>query len=447
MKSRRQDFALGVVVLAFLGLFVGTVLFVYPSLGAKTRPITVRFRHDEGVAPLKPGSPVMLSGALQVGKVTDVRKQRATIETPAGPQEQLLIVVEAQIEADLELYSDCQITTDQPPVGGGGVLVILNVGTSTAPAATGPLEGLPPQSLAAAVGTLSRRLFGPNGLVDKLEQMLDVSAEGSLTQKIARSLDDVNAMTRDLRLQLNPDEQRTLMSKLHAILDNLNSTTATLRTQLAVEDDTTLAAKIHIVLDQLENGLAEANAMLQENRPAIRDTLTTIESMTRQMDEELLASFRAELNRDDPASLLGKIHVGMDRLNLSLENVVTMTDTGRKLVVLNRPALQRTVDNVKEISDQMRVGVQEILLAPWRLLRPPPGEIKRLDVFEAARRFAEAATMLDDAAARLEAVVAAGPADGQLVGSRDDIQTIQDSLRSAFERFQTAEEFLWDQMK
>jgi len=447
MKSRRQDFVLGIVVLGFLALFVGTVLFIYPALGVETRQITVRFRHDEGVAPLKPGSPVMLSGALEVGKVTDVRKQRDTIETAAGPQEHLLIVVEAEIEADLTLYKDCQITTDQPPVGGGGVLVILSVGTPTAPVVVGPLAGLPPQSLAAAISTLSRRLFGPDGLVDKLEQMIDVNVEGSLAAKIGRSLDDVNAMTRDMRLQLNPREQTALMSKVHAIFDNLNNTTAALRRQLAVEDETALLAKVHIVLDRLENGLAEANAMLQENRPAIRDTLTSVESVTRQMNEELLAAFKAELNRDDPTALLGKIHAGIDRLNVSLQDVATMTDTGRKLVVLNRPALQRSIDNLKDISDQMRVGVQEILLAPWRLFKPPAGEIKRLDVFEAARRFAEAATMLDDAATRLEAVRAAAPAEGEALGSQDEIRMIQDSLRSAFERFQTAEDYLWDQMK
>ena len=46
MKSRQQDFVLGIVFLAFLGLFVGTVLFVYPSLVGETRRITVRFRRQ-----------------------------------------------------------------------------------------------------------------------------------------------------------------------------------------------------------------------------------------------------------------------------------------------------------------------------------------------------------------------------------------------------------------
>ena len=446
MRSRRQDFVLGLVVLAFLALFVGTILFVYPSLAGDTRTITVRFRHDEGMAPLKPGSPVMLSGALQVGKVTDVRIQQETVDNGAGPQEQLLIAVDAEVETALKLYADCQITTDQPPVGGGGLLVILNVGTPPE-LATSPIDGLPPQSLTAAIGALSRRILGPNGLVDKLEQMLDMNVEGSLAAKVSKSLDDVNAMTHELQIQLNPHEQAALMSKIHGIIDNLNNTTASLLRQSSVDDETTLLAKVHLVLDRLESGLAEVNAMLAENRPMIHSAVSSVESVTRQVDEDLLAAFKAELNRDDPDSLMGKMHVGMDRLNVSLDNGVTMTDTGRKLVILNRPALQRTIDNIKTASDQLKTGVQEVLLAPWRLFKPPADEIKKLDVFEAARRFAEAATMLDDAAARLEAIQAATRADTPATGSTDEIETIRASLQSAFERFQVAEQYLWEKIE
>jgi len=447
MKSRRQDLTLGIVVLVFVGLFVATVLFVYPSLAGETAKVIVRFRHEEGLAPLKPGSPVMLSGALQVGKVTNIRKEYDEVDTPAGRQRLLLIVVEAEIATDLELYSDCQITTDQPPVGGGGMLVILSVGTSGM-LASGPIAGLPPQSLAAVIGNLSRRVLGPNGMVDKMEQMLDVDLQGSLAFKISQSLSDVNAMTAELRAQLDPREQMTLMSKVHAIVSHVNDATTALRAQLAVEDDTTAMAKVHVVLERLERGLAELAETLQENRPLVHSTLTSVESATRKLDQELLDAFKAELNRDDPTSLLGKIHVGMDQLNKSLENVVVMTDAGSKLIVLNRPALQRTIENLKVTSDQLRVGVQEILLAPWRLFNKPwTGEVRQVGVFEAARRFAEAATMLDDAAIRLEAIHAATTADELSKSSAEEIRKIQDGLRSAFERFETAEDYLWKQMK
>jgi ABC-type transporter Mla subunit MlaD len=449
MKSRRQDLILGIVILIFLGLFVGTVLFVYPILTGETRQITVRFRHEQGLAPLKPGSPVLLSGALQVGKVVDVRTLREQAETPDGRQENLLIIVAAEIEADLQLFEGCEITTSQPPVGGGGVMVIRDVGGPPAAEVTGPIEGLPPLGLSAAIDTLTERVLGPQGMLAKVDRMLDVSAEGSLASKIARSLDDVNAMTQSLRGQLDPGERDALITRLHSIMRNVNDTTAALRAQLACgdEDNTSLMAKLHVVLGELERGVAEAGAILKENRPAVRQTMASVESVTRQMDGELLAAVQHELNRDDPASLLGKLHGSMDRINTSLDNVVTITDTGRKLVVMNRPLVQSTLENLKEASDQAKALVLEIVLHPWRLLQPPEGEIKKHDAFVAAQHFAEAAIRLNDAATRLEAVVAAAPPDGELLGSPDEIRAIQDSLRLAFERFQTAEEYLWEQMK
>jgi ABC-type transporter Mla subunit MlaD len=449
MKSPRQDLILGIVVLVFLALFVGTVLFVYPVLTGETRQITIRFRHDQGMAPLKAGSPVMLSGALQVGKVLDVRTRREPTEGLDRRKEDLLIIVDAEIEADLKLFEDCRVTTSQPPVGGGGILVIQDVGAPPAAEVTGVIDGLPPLGLSAAIDTLTERVLGPDGLLEKVDGMLDASAEGSLASKIGKSLDDVNAMTQALRGQLDPGEQEALISKVHSIVENVNDTTAALRAQLTAgdEDNASLMAKVHLVLGELETGLAEVNAMLKENRPALRQTVASVESVTRQMDGQLLATFKTELNRDDPSSLLGKLHASMDRVNTSLDNVVTMTDTGRKLLVMNRPLVEGTLENLKEASDQAKALVLEIVLHPWRLWRPPTAEIKKSDAFVAAQHFAEAATKLDDVATRLEAVLAASPPDGELLGSHDEIRAIQDSLRSAFERFQTAEDYLWEQMK
>ncbi len=449
MKSRRQDLLLGIVVLGFLGLFVGTVLFVYPTLTGETRQITVRFRHDQGMAPLKPGSPVMLSGALQVGKVVDVRTVREPTEGPGGRAEDLLIVVKAEVEADLELFEDCEITTSQPPVGGGGVLVICDVGAPPAAELTGAIDGLPPLGLSAAIDTLMEEVLGPEGLLKKIDQMLDTSVEDSFAGKIGKSLDDINAVTGALRSQLDPGQQEALISKIHRIMEHVNDTTAALRDQLATgdEDNASLMAKVHLVLGGLESGLTEVNAMLKENRPAVRRTMVSVENVTRQMDEELLAAFRAELDRDDPSSLLGKLHTSLDQVNTSLDNVVTMTDTGRKMVVLNRPLVERTIENLKEASDQAKSLVLELVLHPWRLWQPPEGEIKKHDAFVAAQHFAEAATRLNDVATRLEAVVSASAPDGALLGSQDELRAIQDSLRSAFERFETAEDYLWEQMK
>jgi len=447
MKSRRQNFVLGIVTIIFVVLFLGTILFIYPSLRYGTQRIVLHFPHEDGLAPLKVGSPVYLSGSLQVGKVTDVRPQEVIDETGT----RLMIAVEAEIDEDIVLYDDCRITTNEPAVGGSGFVVILYVGSPGKAKRldlSKPIRGLPPESLAATISNLSRRVLAPGGMVDQLEQALDKDAEGSLMNKIIASLDDVNAMTESLKGEVDAEQAATLMHKVHAILDDLNATTAALRAQASATDQASALAKIHVALDRLGEGLAEVTAMLSENRPAVRNTVTNVEHVSQVLDEELLVALKAELNRDDPASLMGKLHVSVNHLNASLANVETISQEGRKLIVLNRPIVERTLANIKELSEQAKLTVQSIYLAPWRLMKPPgAGEKKQTDIFEAARTFAEAATYLDDAAARLEAVVSVAAAGEPVMESQEEIKSIQQSLKAAFERFEHAEQFLWEKMK
>ncbi len=447
MRSRSNDFLLGTVVLAFVTLFVATVIFFTPVYRAKTRPVRIEFEHDRGVAPIKVGSPVLLSGALQIGKVTNVTTQTRDLTTPSGRERHLIIVVDTEIDDALDLFEDCQITTDQPPVGGGGVVVILTIGRSPRPLVAGKIvTGLPPQSFAAAIGGLSRALLGPGGLVEKLDQQLDATADGSVMNRLVASLDDVNGITSELRMQLSASEQQTLMGKLLTIGENVNALTASLRDQMRSDDQAALLAKVHVALDHLAAALQEVNGMIGENRPALAAITSNVSEVTSTLSGSVAPALAAEFRRDDPQSLLGKLHASMDGVRKSTADLAEMTDASRILLVGNRPALQRTIDNLKSTSDRLRVGVSELLLAPWRLVQPPESQLQRLDIFEAARYFAEAAANLDDSAERMEAILAASK-DGKPIASEADLREIQGSLKAAFDRFQQAETFLWDKMK
>lgn len=448
MKTRQQDFLLGLIVLVVLGVFVGTFLMVYPRYGGPTKKITVRFKHEEGVAPLKEGSPVSLGGAMNVGKVTSLRREVVRNDKAGLPPLQLLIIVDALIDDDLPLYRDCQISTDQPPVGGGGTLVILSVGSpDKGLLGEGVADGMPPQSLAAAISGLSRRLLGPDGLVDMVERTLDDRVEGSLVNKLSTSLSDVNVMTTTLRMQLSPGEQKTLLAKIHLILDNFAAMTGELNEQVESGNGAGLIAKVHVSLDVLGRALGEVADMLKENREGLRNTVKSVESIAQTLDTDIIGKLKDDFDRDNPASLLGKLHAGMNSLNTSLENVVDLTDSARGFIVVNRPALDRTVENLKVMSDQMRTGIQELILQPWRFMQPPGSDLKRLDVFQAARSFAEAASTLDDATARLEAIVKAAPADGRLRQTDAEIKEIQDGLKKAVERYRVAESYLFEKLK
>lgn len=448
MTSRRQDFLLGLVVLAFIALAVGTVVFIYPSLGVSTRKVVAQFRHDRGVAPVQPTSPVMLSGALRVGAVTDVAKRLVDL----GPGEggvQLMIVVTMEVDSDLVLYENCEIVTDQPPVGGAGVVVIRNVGTPGRNP-IGPdqvIMGQPAQSLAATIGGMSRRLLGEDGLFDKLEWLVSADERGSLVYKLLGTLDDVKAITGTLSAELSPEDQRSLLGKVHATLDHLSSATQAIAGHVKLGKDPTLVSKLYDALDHLNEGLDETVGMLKENRPVVRKSMQNVQEITDTANSELLKQMAAELDRNDPSSLMGKVHANMDDLHRSLDNVTNITDAGKTLILSNRPAIDRVLANTLATSQTLKQASDELRAAPWRLLYKPPGaERAQNSIFDAARSFAEAALYLDDTTARLEAIMQLN--NGQQSDEQiEQVRQIRASLQKAFDHFEQAEKFLWEQMK
>jgi len=447
MKQKKQDFALGLTAIVLLALFLGTLLFIYPMFHARGRRLEILFPHTAGMAPLKPGSNVLLGGSLPIGEVLAIStKTLPPAASDAAPE--IAFCVDVEIDRDIPIYGNCEIATDQPAIGGSGYVTITSLGTPNVPL-SGPVKGQPPQSFSAAVGTLSRRLLAPGGLVDDLTQAADGQIEGSLMYKLLASLDDVNAMTRELRTQLNPRDQLALLGKFQAILDNLHQTTTTLREQLNDGDQTALLEKMHLALDQLTSGLQQANDMLKEDRPLVLDALTNIAHTTRTVDQELLTTLRNELDPASPTSLSGKAHTAMELLNASLADVHASTSEADRCLAVSRPSLEKTLANFQAMSEQLRLTSQEVLLNPSKLLwGPGPQRQEQLVVFQAARSFAEAASQLDDASGRLEAVLRTLPADGHATEKeRAELQAIQDAVRASFQRFDRAQQVLWENLK
>lgn len=449
MTTRSQNAILGLTTIGMVVLFLGTIYFLAPAMRFATRDLEVHFRHDEGLAPLKVGSPVILSGALEVGKVTGLRtEQRIDAQTPTAPPK-LFIIVDAAIDRDLILYQDCLITTDQPAVGGGGSLVILSVGTPpTLLDPRKPLVGLPSQSFAATISTLSRRLLGPDGMLAQLERALDERVAGSLMSQMHAILSDINGITTELRAQTDPGTPGTLLAKVQRSLDDVNGLTGALRQQTDAADAASLVAKVHASLDSLAAALGDVATLLRDNRPKMDDTLTHVQAAARVISDQVVPAAARQLAPDDDQNLVGKLHTALDRVNHSLGDVNTSTDELRALVVQNRPMLQRTLDNLKDTSDQLRLTGQELRLAPWKLLyQPTAQENQQQRVFEATRTFADAATTLNDALVRLEALEARRGAEPRSAADDEELTALRTTIRAAFERFRQAEQFLYDQMK
>ena len=130
--------------------------------------------------------------------------------------------------------------------------------------------------------------------------------------KLSASLSDINAMTTDLRMQMSPREQKALISKVLQVADNLAEMTASLRDQASGANSAGMIAKVHAALDTLSAALVEAAALVKDNRPAIERTIEHVESMAQTLDQDVIAKVRRDFDRDDPTSLMGKLHESMN---------------------------------------------------------------------------------------------------------------------------------------
>lgn len=445
MKRRNQDLLLGVTAIFMLTLFMGTFLFLYNTMPADVRPIEVHFPHRDGMVPLAIGGPVLLSNAVNVGRVTEVKVQ--TLDAAQGAD--TYIVVKAMVIDSLRIYKDAKINTNQPAVGGNGYLNIQSLGTARA-GVVEPGEaimGSPPESFAAAVSGLSARILAEGGLMDQIEGMLDPESDRSLVYKLATSLDDVNAITAQLKLQLSPTERDALMSKIHLAVDNIAQTTRNLRLELSSQDSSTAMGKVHVALDQLTASLTTARDILQENQPRVANTLKNVEQATETINRDIVGSLKHEFDANDPASLLGKIRETVDGVNFAIADVQTTMASAKRMVVLNEPLLASIFRNVSEMSDQLRRGAEELRLNPSKLIWGPGGAGQRQNAaFTAARDFAEAAEAMNQAAGRLRALVEAAPRSRDSAALQQQARALQAELDASMQRLQRAERFFYDQI-
>jgi ABC-type transporter Mla subunit MlaD len=131
-----------------------------------------------------------------------------------------------------------------------------------------------------------------------------------------------------------------------------------------------------------------------------------------------------------------------EQLNTALDDINTVTDTTRQVVVLNRENINKLLANFKESSDHIKSGVKYVLRHPWRLMNEPkPSEMRQQAIFDAARSFSDAASQIDDATAQLRAL--AELHEGSIPADNADLARIQADLKRTQAKYRKAEEELW----
>lgn len=440
MPVQRDAFKLGLTLMIFLALLLAVLVFLAPQ-GAGDMIVKVRYPVTRLTTVLKPGGQVQCGG-LKVGTITDVAIHEAT--DPQSGHKTLYTVITFKVQSALGLRDDCKIVPIGLLLGEGGSLVIQDRGVGGELADGSTVDGTPAADLSSLMQSISGQLDpkDPTSLLAMVRSQLDSSDAKSLLGKIHQSLDDINTVTRNVSNDFDPQQRAALLAKLHVIMDNINQATGSLREQMDRSTDLSMLTKLHKMLDTLHDGMQTAAGILRDNREPITQTLANVRETSEIVDRQIAARIAQQLDPADAASLIAKIHTTVSRLEASLKDINHITRNAQEMMALNREQITAMITNFKETSDHLNATAEEVRASPWRLFyKPTAQESAETQTLDVARAFSRAATRLNDAAARLQAV------DGVIPANDPQLTEIRDQLQQAFTDFQKAEQALWEKLK
>ena len=386
----------GVFILTALSMAL-TVFFLVGGFGlGRQQEWTVRFDVADDVSGVGPGADVRIGG-VPIGEVQGV-----------------------QVSGDLK-HVDVRITMPDGLVLRENPRVAIQA-TVTGVAwlnfdSLGDGEPLPPGSV----------IEGDAGTISNL-----VAAANRLAPAVTGLIDDVRGST---------------VPKVNDVLDKTGRTMETA--------DGTLN-RFGEAADKAASAAGTADELLKRNRENLDATLANLRQ----------ASERTPQVLDDASVLVTKwteaadsIRATLDgtgqRLNRVLDNAQAisedMKDVGkdtqatvkdvRALVGGNRGKIEQIINRMRDTGTTLSLAASEIRRSPWRLLYKPDGSQREsLDLYDAARRFAEGANALQDAA------VALGDAANDPTADPAQVAQLLEELQQKFEEFDRIERLLYERL-
>ncbi len=446
MQSQRNNLKAGLFVVSGLTLLFACVI-IFADLDKwiiSYQQCTVRFSLDEGIAGLKSGSPVTVGGQ-PVGKVTRVYDQISEGVVRAK-------LVNFQIPDDLTIYETAVIELNAPPLGSGAVLNIVSFGAplenakqvtssgsswlyehGTDPplkggAATSPIV----KSFAKQLGIENEQQLQIQNSIKALEQLM--TALGAESTSLAEALRDIKTIT------------SAVAKRTPSIMKNVDQTTGKIDaiTGNAQKDYKTWAASIGTFLNKANETLAKLDkavqtvqTVLDENKPVVAAALK---------DARLAMEHARAVMKTAREQWVTRITDLINDANDSMKSVKRTAADLENLLTTERPNLERTLANLRILSDQLKLTGIEIRRAPWRLLyEPDEKELETDNLYDAARSFATAAASLNAANASLEALINKKGGDKNLRDKR--IEQLKAKLEESIKRFTEAEEKFFKELK
>ena len=403
MKRDRNALKSGVFIVLTAVLIVAVIIGIKGSenLSQPKELRAVSFDLKSDVGGLQVGDDVRVGG-YKVGSVKAITvvgaEQESSRELPR-------IRVEFSFPSKYVLRKEALLRI-QSTVTGQSCLNFESLGTGAK---------IPPnEEIAGKPGTLSEVLAAVGNMSGPATHILDtvdrttLPAVNSTVAKFGGTADHTTKLIDDARAQVDPVvKQYTLVTHradeaLSRIRDFFGDTTSDFRKTLA--------------------SLASIAATVDKKAPSIVDSLDRT------------------LKKVDTA--VASANTALEDIKVAVANTKEITDSAKSVIVGNRGKLDGMISSLKATGKNLEFATSEIRRSPWRLLyKPAPNEMANLNLYDAARQFAEGAIELNDASLALRDALKDGKAD------KESTEKLMTKLQTSFDNFQKVENQLWVKVK
>jgi len=414
-RKKQSELAAGLFVIIALAVTLGVVVWMGPSLLKTTRQRAVFYvLESSGSAGIAVGSFVQINDK-QVGKIAEIVLD--------GENARTLYVAEIEHEGVL-VHADAEAQVVAGLVG-GEKLVITNRGSPDEPLADADHPVELTGGLDRAMGDLSAAAGNLRAISETIRVQLGAARAGPILTKIHDILNslkeagaDVARIAANVRKETEPGAEGTVLGRIRSSAADLNAMTSRLARESDAKSDGSLAAKAHGIMD--------------DAGPKLRRTLAAAADVAEQL---------RTYTKKDLGEILAKLRQSNTEVLKIVKDFSEVSAGARQIVLLNRDNIDEMLDNLAQVSVNLKSVSKEVRRNPWRLLyEPTDKELDSQNIYDAARAFSDGAAQLDQAIAKLKGVDPA-TADPELV------KKIREHLEATFARFSRAEEKLWKEMQ
>jgi len=413
-RQRHSELTAGIFVIVALGVLIGVIIWLGGTeIFSPPRQKAIFFAEEKaGSIGLMEGAFVLL-GDDQVGRISRIRFDPASGRT----------FYTAEIDrADIKVHSDGKAQVAAGLIGGSR-LVIVDRGTKDMPLADSdnPIE---------ISGGLAQAMANLSAALENVTKQLDLEDSDTILAKLKSAARDVADIAASIKAQTDPKNDAGLLAKLSGTAEDVRAISANLRDEANPRNDKALLAKIHRSADDINKMTSDARPKVSEALGHVRNSAQDIRRYVKTDIADILAKFR---------------RINTNILKISTD-FATVSGQVKEMALLHRDNIDELIDNMTQVSANLKAASKEIRRNPWRLFhKPDDKELNNQNIYDAARAFSSGAEQLDQAIAKMTSLAKISP-DG-VAADDPTLLKAREHLEKSFEKFVKVEEALYKEIK